>query len=285
MVRVQTRTVRRFAAGSVPRAVSLVWTRPRSSAHACRPPSPLPPPDLSSDEPSPLHHLLLFLGLARPQTKGTSSFGKRHNKTHIPCRRCGRRAYHVQKSTCGACGYPSARKRTCTFLLPLLLHRQAPPPPRSRALPAAPGRCTAVFFTPCGASGAAHARLACGGVEPAATWTSSSSLLLPPPPLSWQRQRRRRAASRALSTVVFLLPIRAPPSARLRLCPARLACVVAWAGLVGSAGRGWMWSALAFGQHTFPYPFPFPPLPSHLLPIPFPSLTTRYSPPPQTTGA
>ncbi|EKX49512.1 large subunit ribosomal protein L37e_1, cytoplasmic, partial [Guillardia theta CCMP2712] len=39
--------------------------------------------------------------------KGTASFGKRHNKTHTLCRRCGRSAYHIQKSTCGACGYPS----------------------------------------------------------------------------------------------------------------------------------------------------------------------------------
>ncbi|BCS22880.1 60S ribosomal protein eL37 [Aspergillus puulaauensis] len=44
-------------------------------------------------------------------TKGTSSFGKRHNKTHTLCRRCGRRSYHVQKSTCANCGYPSAKTR------------------------------------------------------------------------------------------------------------------------------------------------------------------------------
>jgi large subunit ribosomal protein L37e len=43
--------------------------------------------------------------------KGTGSFGKRHNKSHTMCRRCGRRSYHIQKATCGACGYPSARKR------------------------------------------------------------------------------------------------------------------------------------------------------------------------------
>jgi len=85
--------------------------------------------------------------------KGTGSFGKRHNKSHTLCRRyvktrpisftaaspflqrrdlrpipeldwpshprcpnrCGRRAYHIQKSTCGACGYPSARKRNCEY--------------------------------------------------------------------------------------------------------------------------------------------------------------------------
>mmetsp|Transcript_9123 Transcript_9123/g.16412 ORF Transcript_9123/g.16412 Transcript_9123/m.16412 type:complete len:95 (-) Transcript_9123:2542-2826(-) len=45
-------------------------------------------------------------------TKGTSSFGKRTSKTHTLCVRCGRRSYHIQKSTCASCGYPSARKRT-----------------------------------------------------------------------------------------------------------------------------------------------------------------------------
>ncbi|VDN06349.1 unnamed protein product [Thelazia callipaeda] len=45
-------------------------------------------------------------------TKGTSSFGKRHNKTHTLCRRCGRSSYHIQKHRCASCGYPSARKRT-----------------------------------------------------------------------------------------------------------------------------------------------------------------------------
>ncbi|GKZ55519.1 60S ribosomal protein L37 [Aspergillus niger] len=43
--------------------------------------------------------------------KGTSSFGKRHNKTHTLCRRCGRRSFHVQKSTCSNCGYPAAKTR------------------------------------------------------------------------------------------------------------------------------------------------------------------------------
>ena len=46
--------------------------------------------------------------------KGTASFGKRHNKTHITCRRCGKRSLHLQKGTCSACGYPSARLRKCT---------------------------------------------------------------------------------------------------------------------------------------------------------------------------
>lgn len=49
------------------------------------------------------------------QTKGTSSFGKRHNKTHTLCRRCGRSSYHIQKHTCSQCGYPAARLRSCKY--------------------------------------------------------------------------------------------------------------------------------------------------------------------------
>ncbi|KAI1484659.1 ribosomal protein L37e-domain-containing protein [Biscogniauxia mediterranea] len=48
-------------------------------------------------------------------TKGTSSFGKRHNKTHTLCRRCGRRSLHIQKHTCSSCGYPAAKTRKCTL--------------------------------------------------------------------------------------------------------------------------------------------------------------------------
>ncbi|KAI6660050.1 60S ribosomal protein L37-A [Oopsacas minuta] len=44
-------------------------------------------------------------------TKGTTSFGKRHNKTHTLCRRCGRSSYHIQKSRCASCAYPSKKKR------------------------------------------------------------------------------------------------------------------------------------------------------------------------------
>uniref|UniRef100_A0A646QC14 Ribosomal protein L37 n=1 Tax=Hemiscolopendra marginata TaxID=943146 RepID=A0A646QC14_9MYRI len=44
-------------------------------------------------------------------TKGTSSFGKRRNKTHTLCRRCGRSSYHIQKSRCAQCGYPSKKLR------------------------------------------------------------------------------------------------------------------------------------------------------------------------------
>lgn len=43
--------------------------------------------------------------------KGTPSFGKRHNKSHTLCRRCGKRSYHIQKSQCASCGYPAAKMR------------------------------------------------------------------------------------------------------------------------------------------------------------------------------
>ncbi|KNZ62119.1 60S ribosomal protein L37-A [Puccinia sorghi] len=70
-------------------------------------------------------------------TKGTSSFGKRHSKTHTQCRRCGRRSFHKQHKSqssspiahtwrvayryihtrlnflaCAACGYPAAKTRS-----------------------------------------------------------------------------------------------------------------------------------------------------------------------------
>ncbi|XP_048605473.1 60S ribosomal protein L37-2 [Brassica napus] len=56
----------------------------------------------------------VFIGtqLAATITKGTGSFGKRRNKSHTLCVRCGRRSFHIQKSRCSACAYPAARKRT-----------------------------------------------------------------------------------------------------------------------------------------------------------------------------
>ncbi|KAJ1413579.1 ribosomal protein L37e-domain-containing protein [Ochromonadaceae sp. CCMP2298] len=44
-------------------------------------------------------------------TKGTTSFGKRHTKTHTACRRCGKISFHKQKSTCSSCAYPAAKTR------------------------------------------------------------------------------------------------------------------------------------------------------------------------------
>ncbi|KAF9184431.1 60S ribosomal protein L37A [Haplosporangium sp. Z 11] len=63
-------------------------------------------------------HILSELALQRSnadkghQTKGTSSFGKRHTKSHTLCRRCGRRSFHNQKKTCAQCGYPAAKLRS-----------------------------------------------------------------------------------------------------------------------------------------------------------------------------
>ena len=44
-------------------------------------------------------------------TKGTTSQGPRHLKTHTFCRRCGRRAFHRQNKICGACGFPRKTMR------------------------------------------------------------------------------------------------------------------------------------------------------------------------------
>ncbi|GAA5920643.1 hypothetical protein JCM1841_006974 [Sporobolomyces salmonicolor] len=45
-------------------------------------------------------------------TKGTTSFGLRHTKSHTLCRRCGRRSFHKQHKTCASCGYPAAKLRS-----------------------------------------------------------------------------------------------------------------------------------------------------------------------------
>ncbi|XP_045703130.1 60S ribosomal protein L37-like [Phyllostomus hastatus] len=44
-------------------------------------------------------------------TKGTSSFGNHRNRMRTLCRRCGSKACHLQKSTCGRCSYPVKQKR------------------------------------------------------------------------------------------------------------------------------------------------------------------------------
>lgn len=36
--------------------------------------------------------------------------GKKNKKTHIICRRCGKRAYHVGKRACSACGFGRSAK-------------------------------------------------------------------------------------------------------------------------------------------------------------------------------
>ncbi len=43
--------------------------------------------------------------------KGTTSFGRRNRGlTHISCRRCGSRSYHIRKKFCSACGYGKTPK-------------------------------------------------------------------------------------------------------------------------------------------------------------------------------
>ncbi|MFX1319728.1 MAG: 50S ribosomal protein L37e [Promethearchaeota archaeon] len=42
--------------------------------------------------------------------KGTPSFGKKNKKTHIRCRRCGRRSYHIRKKRCAACGFGASSR-------------------------------------------------------------------------------------------------------------------------------------------------------------------------------
>jgi len=43
--------------------------------------------------------------------KGTTSFGMHgRSKSHIVCRRCGRRSYNVAKGYCAACGFGRSRR-------------------------------------------------------------------------------------------------------------------------------------------------------------------------------
>ena len=62
-----------------------------------------------------LSHILKYSFVFCQQTKGTSSFGKRHNKTHTLGRRCGGRTWHIQKAVCSRCAYPAKRIRKCKF--------------------------------------------------------------------------------------------------------------------------------------------------------------------------
>jgi large subunit ribosomal protein L37e len=44
-------------------------------------------------------------------SKGTASHGKKSGKkTHIRCRRCGERSYHIRKDKCSYCGYGQSSK-------------------------------------------------------------------------------------------------------------------------------------------------------------------------------
>jgi large subunit ribosomal protein L37e len=48
-------------------------------------------------------------------TKGTTSMGKRTKKTHIICRRCGKRSYHIRKKRCAHCGFGDTAKMRNTM--------------------------------------------------------------------------------------------------------------------------------------------------------------------------
>ncbi|KAF5211673.1 60S ribosomal protein L37A [Clavispora lusitaniae] len=50
-------------------------------------------------------------------SEGTPSMGKRHTKSHVLCKRCGRRSFHAQKKTCASCGYPAAKMRSHNWAL------------------------------------------------------------------------------------------------------------------------------------------------------------------------
>lgn len=43
-------------------------------------------------------------------TKGTTSFGKHQKRTHVLCRRCGKKSFHIRKRECSACGFGESPK-------------------------------------------------------------------------------------------------------------------------------------------------------------------------------
>ena len=44
---------------------------------------------------------------------GTPSQGKKNKTTHVKCRRCGEKSYHMRKGVCSSCGFgKSAQQRS-----------------------------------------------------------------------------------------------------------------------------------------------------------------------------
>ena len=70
-------------------------------------------------------------------SKGTPSMGRRQKTTHIRCRRCGRNAYHKQKSVCASCGYGASSKMRGYSLV------KEDPPSQSLNLPVGQGQVLA----------------------------------------------------------------------------------------------------------------------------------------------
>lgn len=44
-------------------------------------------------------------------SSGTPAQGKKNTTTHVKCRRCGNKAYHVKKGVCASCGFGKSAKR------------------------------------------------------------------------------------------------------------------------------------------------------------------------------
>ncbi len=86
-----------------------------------------------------------FLTRFSSQTKGTTSFGGKHNKTHVLCRRCGKHSYHLQKARCAGCGYPAPKIRSFAWGYKAI-RRRTTGTGRMRYLKHIPTRC--VLFLP-----------------------------------------------------------------------------------------------------------------------------------------
>lgn len=80
-------------------------------------------------------------------TKGTTSMGQRHKRTHILCRRCGRNAYHVQWQRCAACAYPRSSRRRFNWSIKAI-HRRKTGTGRCRYLKVVHRRIANHFKTP-----------------------------------------------------------------------------------------------------------------------------------------
>ena len=66
-------------------------------------------------------------------TKGTTSQGARHGRTHVLCRRCGRNSFHIQWERCAACAYPRASRRRYNWSVKSI-NRRKPGTGRCRSL-------------------------------------------------------------------------------------------------------------------------------------------------------
>lgn len=76
--------------------------------------SPFPPRETMANDVFALLESFFFFFSATdvfPYPPPRPILGKRHNKTHTLCPRCGKRSFHNQKKTCSSCGYPSSKIR------------------------------------------------------------------------------------------------------------------------------------------------------------------------------